>query len=220
MTEKYPDGKTYRKLYQRFYNGRMAGELLELVSGGVRGKAVLDLCGGDGRLSLEAVRLGAERVFLVDREKTMISREAGRCPRIGIRIGSVEYWLENFSGLGLRFDCVACQQAVNYWLNGETARLVAEILKKGGTFVFNTFNRKTPRKPLVKEYRIGKDNFAEISWLAGKVVHHVQVREGMAPHVTSFYWLSPKRLEAILRPYFKVTVRKQGRTSLYSCVKI
>jgi len=214
--EKYPDYETYKKLYQRFYDGRSSGKLIEFA-GSITEKTVLDLCGGDGRLSLEAVKRGAKSVWLVDQERVMVSNEVFSDPRIKVFIDTVESRLKQFIEDNEYFDYVFCQQAVNYWLNRETAESVAKVLRKDGVFVFNTFSNKPSETPMIKKYEIDGRKFLEVSWLVGDLVHHVQKREGLPCHITSFRWLSPNYLAEILNPYFSVTVKKESNASLYYC---
>ena len=94
---------------------------------------------------------------------------------------------------------------------------MAKVLAPSGVFVFNTFNRKPDRKPMVKEYELDGKKFVEVSWLVGNLVYHLQIREGMKFHATAFTWLSETRLVRLLRPHFKVRVIKDGPTSLYRC---
>ncbi len=118
-------------------------------------------------------------------------------------------------------DVVVCRQGVNYWLNKLTVKMLAKAMKPGSVFVFNTFNTRPSTKPTVKQYHHDGANFIETSWRVAKtgVVHHVQVREGMRPHTTSFQWIPRGTLMRLLGPYFKVTEHRRGRTSLYRCVR-
>lgn len=214
---KYPDHDTYQKLYRRFYEGRSTQDLLELAYP-IRGMTVLDLCGGDGRLALKAKQYGAKSVLLVDQEQAMVGWVNDK---IKVTISSVEEFLRRWQ-LGDRdiyFDRVFCQQAVNYWLDEDCAAIISKLLNKGGAFVFNTFHNKPSEKPTVKGYEIEGLHYVEVSWLVDDVVHHVQIREGLPSHATSFYWLSPDYLAFILKPYFEIEVKKEGATSLYRCLK-
>ena len=201
MTEKYPDHETYRALYKRYYDGRDVAELLRLLKP-IDGMRVLDLCGGDGRLSLAALVEGASNVELVDASAAMIPPPILADRHIHVRVQKVH---DALLGLRMRldsFDRIVCRQAVNYWLNTITAGLVSRVLKPSGVFVFNTFNQRPLEKPYVSEYELDGYAFTEVSWLVGDTVHHVQVRDGMAPHCTSFKWLSPDRLRTLLEPPF------------------
>ncbi len=212
----YPDHETYKALYKRFYDGREPGELIELA-GSLENKIVLDLCAGDGRLSLEAAKRGAKKIIMVEKEQNMMSVAAWSCAKTETFYCSVQTWLTMFANDAASFDHVFCQQGVNYWLNEINAKSVACVLKKDGLFVFNTFNKKPPEKPLVKEYELDGKKFAEASWLVSNTVHHVQIREGMPPHITSFQWLSPEYLEKILSLHFSIKVINDGASALYRC---
>ncbi len=211
---KYPDHDTYRKLYRRFYEGRSTQDLLELAYP-IHGMTVLDLCGGDGRLALQAKQYGAKSVILVDEEIDM-TVERSEIPTF---ISSVEDFLRGFQGHKLLFDRILCQQAINYWLNYMTAQFVHRALNENGIFVFNTFHNKPSEKPTVKDYEIEGLHYVEVGWLVDDVVHHIQIREGLPSHATSFHWLSPDYLAFILKPYFEIEIKKEGATSLYRCLK-
>lgn len=218
MNREYPDFATYRLLYQRFYDGRSSDELLGLA-GNVSGKRILDCCGGDGRLTQSAIRLGAREIVIIDEEEKMIPPEIRNTSRVSVYISDVLEGLHKLGRQGETFDCVACQQAVNYWLDPLSAKLVSLVLSTQGSFVFNTFNRKPSEKPMVKEYELDGHSFVEVSWSVGDTVNHIQIRSGMDPHFTSFRWFSPDALSEILTPYFTVIVKEDGPTSLYLCRK-
>lgn len=210
----YPDCETYKALYKKYYSGRKPAELLDLA-GDLKGKTIVDICAGDGRLSLEAAKRGAQ-VYLIEQEKQMISQEAAHDPNIRAISSNIFVWMDNIQSL-YEFDCAFCQQGVNYWLNAPTISLLPYILRDGGLFIFNTFNKRPPEKPMVKEYELDGKKFVETSWLVGDTIHHVQVREGMEPHTTSFQWLSPEYLDKILSPYFTIEVKNDGPSALYRC---
>lgn len=217
------DSKTYKELYKRFYDKRGPEELLDLA-GSLKDKTILDLCAGDGRLSLEAIKRGANCIYVVEKERQMLSealwQNAYEPPNIILPlVEKVEELLTTFGDIN-HMDAVFCQQAVNYWLNGDTAKLVADILKKNHFFIFNTFSQKPPEKPAVKEYELDGKKFVEVSWLVGETVHHIQIREGMTPHISKFKWLSPEYLDEILKPYFAIEVIRDGNTAIYRCSKL
>ena len=218
----YPDHETYKALYKRFYDGRQPKELIDLV-GNINNKAILDMCGGDGRLSLEALKLGARQVFYMDEEPKMESPELkdayAKDLRLFAKSDSAIPFLEMISNSAWKFDAIFCQQAVNYWLDEYTGNMVASALNKNGLFIFNTFNKKPPDIPKVKEYELEGKKFVEASWMFNDIVHHVQIREGLPPHTTSFQWLSPEYLEKILSPYFSITVQNDGSSAIYRCSK-
>ena len=195
----YPSHETYKALYAKYHQGRGIDELLDLAEP-LRGMHVLELCGGDGRMSLAAIERGAEKVVLTDKEKEMFPSLLEERPRIKVRVRDAENTLNDFRFWKWTFDRIICRQAVNYWLYHRTAEVLPEVLNEGGIFAFNTFNQEPPREPMVKTYEYQGHHFVEVSWLVGDMVHHVQVREGMEPHCTSFRWISPEEFRTLLEP--------------------
>jgi hypothetical protein len=216
LTEKYPDHKTYRALYARYYLGRPVEELLEFLKP-LHDHRVLDICGGDGQLALGAIARGAREAVLVDQSSGMIPDELRKCGKILVHEVQIENFLMHAYLTGEFYERAVCRQGVNYWLNEDTARNLSLVLKPGAIFVFNTFHQKPAEKPRVLEYDLDGHMFVETSWSIGDVVHHIQVRGGMEPHYTSFHWLSPDRLQRILTPYFVVVEDRRGATSIYRC---
>ncbi len=216
--EHYPDYKTYQALYARYYKGRDVAELLQLLDP-LKGARVLDLCGGDGSLALSALERGAGDCELIDTAPEMVPNAIRKDSRFRVHVGTVHDVLFYMYSRGDTFERVACRQAVNYWLNESTAGFVANVLSPGGVFAFNTFNQKPSEKPRVLEYEFEGHAFSEVSWLVGDTVHHLQVREGMTPHYTTFMWIAPERLQKMLEPYFSVVEERHEKTSLYRCMK-
>ncbi len=214
----YPDHKTYAALYAKYIEGRDVGELAQLLQP-LKGTQVLDLCCGEGLATRCVLGMNAERVVAVDAEPLMIPAWLSKYPNVRICKTSVVDAFDILHNLGLSFDRAVCRQAINYWLNRQTAGRIADALEPGGIFAFNTFNQQPTLKPRIKEYELGGHAFAEVSWLVGDTVHHVQVREGMVPHCTSFRWISPEQFREILEPYFHIEEHRRGKTSLYKCVK-
>jgi SAM-dependent methyltransferase len=217
---KYPDYKTYRDLYARYYDGRNVSELLDLLDP-VSNTRFLDLCGGDGRLALAAQKRGARHVTLVDAERAMVPHQVRN--QVNVYIGKVAQhlaWMADSGHTEHLYDRIACRQAVNYWLDEHSAKLVADVLAPYGIFAFNTFNQKPPEVPRVLQYELDGHSFVEMSWLVeDEVVHHLQVREGLEPHHTFFQWLSDSDIRGFLDPYFVVACKVDKKTSLYRCVK-
>lgn len=206
----YPDGKTYEVLYRRYLR-RPPHELLH-AAGFRAGEHVLDIGGGTGRLSAAALGMGAGSVVLVDASKAM----ARHAPAgIEVIVADAREALVAFAARGRRFDLVASQQAVSYWLNEATAALVAKVLHPKGRLAFNVFWRKPSEKPTVREYELAGRSYVEVSWLIGDRVHHVQVAEGMLPHVTTFAWLSREEIERLLAPHFEWSRRTDGNTDIW-----
>lgn len=217
--ESYPDRETYRMLYRRYVDDRSrpSGELLDLA-GDLAGKAVLDLCGGSGALSLDATRRGAASVTMVDLASQMADLEALSKEGVRAKFAEVAGWLSQAEARS--FDAAFCRQAVNYWLTPEAASALAGVLRPGAPFVFNTFSRQPPRNPAdgIKSYLLDGRGFVELSWLCPDgTVQHVQCREGVAPHATRFRWIPEEEYRSMLEPHFSLEIRKDGGTDLYVC---
>lgn len=220
METRYPDHKTYEALYAKYLE-RGVDEIVGALPK-IAGASVLDLCGGNGRLSRALLERDAAVVRLVDREQSMAPRDLvlGELGRFVFICEDVPDYLEMMSVNALEsHDYAVCQQAINYWLTSITAKHVAGVLKTGGMFVFNTFNEKPSETPRVKQYVHEGHSFVEIAWCIGNIVHHVQVRDGMTPHYTMFYWIPSEQYRKILEPYFVVEEKRNGRSSLYVCTK-
>jgi len=181
---------------------------------------VLDLCGGNGRLSIAARKRGA-MVRMVDADSNMSDiYELGKYG-IDIRIGRVENMLQErfWQAHPPLFAAIFCQQAINYWLTKYNAIDVKHNMTLGGVFVFNTFNTLPPTIPVLRTRDMGDHNEYEVFYSTNNMVHHVQMREGFAPHQTSFSWISPEGFMSILEPHFDVERRTDGRTDIYVCRK-
>jgi len=209
----YPKRNLYRILYAKYFE-RKPEELLAFA-GSLNGKKILDLCGGSGRVSQTALRLGASECKLVDRSLEMVPDNLDS----RISVENVDIFIA-FQSLNTKYDVAVCQQGINYWFSTNAIELLYESLVDGGIFVFNTFNQKPPTKPSVKKYNYEGKNYVEISWLVGKnKVHHVQICEFYEAHTTQFLWIPSCEFKEVLNPRFEITETKQGRTSIYRCVK-
>lgn len=211
-------GADYRKLYAR-YVGRNLDKLI-LAGGPVEGKRVLDLCAGSGVVGLRAKELGAAFVMAHDRSRKMMEGLFDQ----GIDAISDERDADTVV-LPTRqrhaFDVVICRQAVNYWFGFNGLGEVMFALKPGGRFIFNTFhgdNWTGPERPSTSEYEIDGVHFAEVHWLVDETIHHVQCREGMPPHCTTFRYI-PRGVFGVElddQPGVKGwTVERHGNTDIY-----
>ena len=220
----YAKLRDYEALYAR-YMDKPVTELIDLA-GNVEGKVVWDLCCGGGALSAECLGRGASKVISVDGCADMTSRlkatdeivKASEQGLFRLEIADVRSYIP--VSIAPSPDFVFCRQAVNYWLDKDSAKELALRMAPGSVFVFNTFNKKPSEKPLVKEY-VHKDiEYVEVSWLVlPDMVHHVQIRKGMAPHTTSFRWIAPGDYWAMLGPWYDIDVKNTDATSLYRCVR-
>lgn len=214
---KYPDLQTYSALYARYLQKGVA-DFLQLLPD-LKGKQGIDICAGSGRLTKKLIDYGASEVVMLDQESTMIDPKTAILNGVFPYTGKIENTLIDLRGWSTPFDFAVSQQAINYWLNEETAENLAKLLGSNGVFIFNTFNQKPSTHPRVLEYELDGHKFVEVSWLVGNTVHHLQVRDEYEPHHTSFQWISPDRYLEILSPYFHIEMLVTGKTSMYRCVK-
>ena len=193
------------------------------------GMTVLDLCcGPTGRLTAEALDMGASSVTAVDSSNSVLNLSTD--PRIDIHCTNIYtfFGLVRNSGVHFEWDIIACQQAVNYWWNKVAcpARRIDRILKPGGAFVFNTFNTLPPTMPAYKVYEVedvdrNACRASELYYMVDGIVYHVQAREGCKPHMTSFDWISPESFERSLKAQFNSFLRiRNGGTDIYVCRKV
>ena len=216
---RYPSIATYEDLYARYLD-RPVSELVDFA-GDVKGKVVWDLCCGGGRLAGECLRRGASFVLAVDGspEMTYNLRHAFTAKpdkRFRLEVADVR----NYISLSMAEtpDFVFCRQAVNYWLDEMSAGDLAERMPKGSVFAFNTFTNCPSEMPTTKKYTFKGHEFVEVSWLVlPNTVHHVQIRDGLEPHVTTFRWIPPSEFIRILEPHFSLTGHGRDKTGLWRC---
>ena len=105
---KYPKYYIYEKLYKKYF---LKGVEYFVKEAGVTSKdKVLDICGGNGRLTKELMKF-SDDVSYIDEEKDMIP---GDLEQLGIKIHncSIESFIENTKE---KYTKVFCEQAINYW---------------------------------------------------------------------------------------------------------
>lgn len=194
---------TYEALYARWL--ARPGALLEWGGFDPKKHRLLDLCGGTGAISLEALRRGAKRVWLLDlnprckdlRVCTLRGRAEDLCtldffdpllPTDGHRRQEIDW---NF---------VVCRQALGYLDLAKTARALYCSMEKGGAFVCNAFVRpKWSAQTYVHEGR----RYVEASGFLGKKVFHLQAMRGDFD-VTAFRWYSTHDIVSAFAPTFSL----------------
>ena len=210
MEVKYPRFEVYEKLYKRYFN---KGVDYLVDEGNIScDDKVLDLCGGNGRLTRKLTTLTND-VTYVDQESDMIPNDLAN---LGVNVinMSVQDFVDNNKE---KFNKVFCEQAINYWLLNIDVAKFSNIVTKNGLFIFNTFSSKPSEKPMIKEYIIDDISYIEISYLVGKQVHHIQIREDFEPHFTVFDWISEDEYKRLLSTYFDIKVIDNGKSALYIC---
>ncbi|MDR1300697.1 MAG: class I SAM-dependent methyltransferase [Candidatus Nomurabacteria bacterium] len=212
MKDKYPKHEIYEELYKRYFK-RDVQELIDLAEVSKNDK-VLDICGGNGRLTKKLAEITRDVSYL-DQEPDMTPKDLAD---LGVTVYNtpVQDFIEKTK---LKYDKVFCQQAVNYWLLDIDIELFSEIFAKGGLFIFNTFANKPTEKPMFKQYEIDGVSYLEISYLVDNKVHHVQIREGYEPHYTVFDWIDEDTVRNLLEPYFNIEIVRDGSTLIYKCRK-
>ena len=210
METKYPKYDVYEILYKRYFK-RDVKELIDLGEI-LETDKVLDICGGNGRLTKKLIEIN-NNVSYLDQELDMIPEELSS---LGVTVYnmSIQEFIKNPQE---KYNKVFCQQAINYWLLDIDVELFSNIFEKDGVFIFNTFANKPTKEPMIKQYQIDDINFLEVSYLVGNKVHHIQVREDYAPHYTVFNWIDEETIRNILSPYFDIEVIRDKGTSIYKC---
>ena len=219
------DYRTYKILYARYLQTENKNgwddRTVELVkmAGSLKGKSVIDLCAGGGRLSREALKQKPILVLACDKSSFMLRsmKDTSTLRRIPVDV----YSLLKMCGPN-SYDTIFCQQAVNYWLSTNTADELYRVLKPRGVFIFNTFNKKPSEDFAVKTYTIKDRKYCEVSWLYRKgyeeKVKHIQIVDGYEPHMTEFNWISPEKFDMLLHKFRIQSVRTCG-TTVYKCTK-
>ena len=207
---KYPKYYIYEKLYRRYFLYCVDYFIKEanLTSH----DKVLDICGGNGRLTKELIKF-SDNVSYLDKEKDMIPLDL---EQLGIKVynDSVENFIDTTNE---KYTKVFCEQAINYWLLNIDIKKFSSLFEKGGLFIFNTFSNKPSNKPMIKEYTLDDKSYLEISYLMDNKVQHIQVCEGYEPHFTIFDCISKAQYEKLLSPYFDIEIKDDGKSSLYIC---
>lgn len=195
----------YDLLYARWlHSGEGASDLLKLA-GMSPGDSVLDLCGGTGYQSLCARSLGASDVVLFDLNPRVTNNSVRQIAGDVNKGG-----LSQLKSLHMRFDVIACRQALGYLKLEQLATGVPPLLRPGGRFVFNTF--KQPRWS-IQHYRYEGHHYVEASAHLFKTVFHLQSMIGAAD-VTKFHWHTRRDIAEALRPHFADMIVSETSKSL------
>lgn len=207
---KYPKYTDYEKMYKRYFD-KGVGYLIDKADL-KRDDKVLDICGGNGRLTRELLKR-CNDVSYLDREADMIPEDL---EKLGVRVYNED--VETFVNHSQeKYNKVFCEQAINYWLLNINIEQFSNIFLPNGLFIFNTFSNMPTKNPMIKQYTIDGINYFEISYLVDNKVEHIQIREGYSPHFTEFDWISQEQYRELLSPYFDIELFDNGKSSLYKC---
>ena len=205
----------YAQLYARWLVN--PGKLLD-VAKFQAGERMIDLCGGTGLVAKEAIARGARDAFVVDLNPR-IAADTRLLP-ILTRAEDVDHTLARYARdlhtlagwdacvpircpcvrYAPNFDLVVCRQAINYLDINDAFRGVAQVLRPGGRFCFNTF-RKPPRFAF-KQYMHDGKRFFEASVHIRRRVWHLQASPSIGYDVSKFYWHPEDRIDMLLMRYF------------------
>lgn len=207
---KYPKYTDYEEMYKRYFSKGV--DYLIKNASLKSDDNVLDICGGNGRLSKELIKK-CSNVSYLDKEKDMIP---SKLSEVGIIVynDTVENFIKRTSE---KYTKVFCEQAINYWLLNIDIEQFSKIFEKDALFIFNTFSCEPSKTPMIKEYSIEGIQYMEISYLLGNKVEHIQVCEGYQPHITEFDWIPEDQFKKLLSPYFDITLKDDGKSALYVC---
>lgn len=192
---------------------------------------LLDLCGGTGAISKEALRRGAKKVALLDLNPRVddhrIERIRGRAedlrggPYNPLDDDEHGHWPKGWSGTDRRgfnpWNLVICRQALGYLDLPRVALSLHSVIEPGGRFVFNSFVKP---KWSFKTYRRTSTNWTrryyEASAYFGRRVFHLQATGGDFD-ITSFRWhTEPDVLNAFARGWAVMDYKRTDATMWYS----
>ena len=213
--DRFPKHGFYDQLYARYLKHDPT-DLLRMA-GDITGFKVLDLACGNGRATLAALNLGAAHVTAVDIVHDVIDDIAMERPtEISVRACDVVHALQH---LTTTFDLIISHQAINYWLLECPAELIANRLRPGSRFIFNTFNTSPPNDPTSKDYEIHGRNFHETVYRVGNRIYHTQTATGLEPHTNWFDWISRRTYQERLGNHFVLDERIEGTRSVWLCTR-
>lgn len=210
------------EIYQKLYKRYLVKDLDRFYKGiRLPGLRVLDLCAGDGRLTKYALDHGAAYCKMVDNCPEMLEFSFAQDIRHVFEQENMEWFL---STARVRreepYDVIVCRQAINYWFRNIDVANLAQLVKKNGSFIFNTFNTKPSGTPSSKSYTIDDVDYHEVSYFARGKVYHMQAATDMIPHLTSFDWISREEFTETLSSYFYTNEVVEGNSSMWYCTKM
>jgi len=200
------------------------GELLDLA-GYQPGMKLLDLCGGTGAVTQEALRRGADpkSITLYDLNPRLKGASGVRCVR-----GRAERILDVIPERDT-YDLIICRQAIAYIdlkheshrppVGGDFTHAIWNLLRPGGKFVFNSFVR--PRWALKSYEHEGRQYVEASGWipdLRGGRVGHLQWCRGQGADITMFRWHPELELHLALER-FRVDLHRSERGLRWVCTR-
>lgn len=215
-TEKYDD------LYDRWLD--KPGALLDWAKFDSTKDVLLDLCGGTGAVAKDALRRGAEQVWLLDLnprvKDSRIVCLRGRAEHLTTGPYDPLAPCEDDDPLDVRgpplWNLVVCRQALGYLDLPVVVKNLWHAIEPGGRFVFNTFARP---KFSLKTYRRTSSEWTrryfEASAFFGRRVFHFQARVGGGFDFTAFRWWTDADILKAFQEGWKLVSYKESSTTLW-----
>jgi SAM-dependent methyltransferase len=110
------------------------------------------------------------------------------------------------------FDLVVCRQAINYLDISDAFRGVAEVLRPGGRFAFNTF--VNPPRAAFKRYTFDGERYYEASFRFRQRIYHLQASPRYGYDITRFVWIPEERIETLLARHFDIIKKLRTEKSV------
>lgn len=208
---------TYETLYARWLE--KPGELLDWGGYNPEKHRLLDLCGGTGAVSKEALRRGAQKVWLADLnprvDSPLIDTVTCRAEDLATYFNACpdDALYGKWKGLP-SWNFVVCRQAIGYLDLLEASHALYDVTPPGALFVCNAFVKP---KWSFRPYRYQGRWFVEASGYLGRRVFHLQATDGDFD-VTAFRWHTPEEIErAFFKPCWTLAKREITSRSARFC---
>lgn len=207
----------YDALYARWLVN--PGRLLD-QAGYQSSMRLLDLCGGTGAVTKEALKRGShpENICLFD-----LNPRFHGVPTIQGDVNDLRWGrglsLERFNQ---KFDLIVCRQAIAYFDLWDCGPLLSVpgslelLLAPGGKFVFNVFVKP---KWSMKTYKFNGRRFFEASWVSGRQVYHIQASPGLGLDASRFFWYKEEELKRVFGLYFDIDIHRDGPSQRWVCTR-
>lgn len=198
----------YASLYARWLKN--PGDLLDFGGYDPKEHNLLDLCGGSGIVSQEAIRRGADTVTLLDLNPRWTH------PRLTTIKGRVED-LDEGPYRGRTWNFIVCRQALGYLDLVKAAVALTNVTSPGALFVCNNFVQP---KWSLHPYRFQGKWFLEGSGYFGRTVFHLQAMLG-GYDTTIFSWYTPDEVEGLFvgSQAWELVTRKTTEKSVKFCFR-